>query len=152
MKPGNRKKQTTILKHHKDPSSKSLPTKSANLIGDEQQESLIQGRKRRSNWLRGESVRIGMSNGTEQTRKRAAPGDSNWLPSGWRVEDKVRTSGATAGSVDKVYKISSLCSLLQCSYVIKILPLDKINRLVWVWSCMLMVLCFAVLLRTNHGT
>ncbi|KAF3566696.1 hypothetical protein DY000_02017931, partial [Brassica cretica] len=61
------------------------------------------GRKRRSNWLRGsESVRIGMSNGTEQTRKRAAPGDSNWLPPGWRVEDKVRTSGATAGSVDKV--------------------------------------------------
>ncbi|KAH0906816.1 hypothetical protein HID58_038643 [Brassica napus] len=103
LKPGNRKKQTTILKHHKDPSSKSLPTKSANLIGDEQQESLIQGRKRRSNWLRGESVRIGMSNGTEQTRKRAAPGDSNWLPSGWRVEDKVRTSGATAGSVDKYY-------------------------------------------------
>ena len=99
---GNRKNQTTILKHHKDPSSKSLPTKSANLIGDEQ-ESLIQGRKRRSNRLRGsESVRIGMSNGTEQTRKRAAPGDSNWLPPGWRVEDKVRTSGATAGSVDKV--------------------------------------------------
>nr|VDD32717.1 unnamed protein product [Brassica oleracea] len=104
LKPvGNRKNQTTILKHHKDPSSKSLPTKSANLIGDEQ-ESLIQGRKRRSNWLRGsESVRIGMSNGTEQTRKRAAPGDSNWLPPGWRVEDKVRTSGATAGSVDKYY-------------------------------------------------
>ncbi|CDY33033.1 BnaA10g12390D [Brassica napus] len=103
LKPGNRKNQTTILKHHKDPSSKSLPIKSANLIGDEQQESLIQGRKRRSNWLRGESVRIGMSNGTEQTRKRAAPGDSNWLPPGWRVEDKVRTSGATAGSVDKYY-------------------------------------------------
>ncbi|KAL0750787.1 hypothetical protein Bca101_032790 [Brassica carinata] len=92
---------STFQQHHKDPSSKSLPTKSANLIGDEQ-ESLIQGRKRRSNWLRGsESVRIGMSNGTEQTRKRAAPGDSNWLPPGWRVEDKVRTSGATAGSVDK---------------------------------------------------
>lgn len=64
----------------------------------------------------GESVRIGMSNGTDQvnpspdnsaqqteskSRKRAAPGD-NWLPPGWRVEDKVRTSGATAGSVDKV--------------------------------------------------
>ncbi|KAJ0261413.1 Methyl-CpG-binding domain-containing protein 6 [Hirschfeldia incana] len=59
-----------------------------------------------------------MSNGTEQvnpppdnnsahqseskTRKRSAPLDS-WLPDGWRVEDKVRTSGATAGSVDKYY-------------------------------------------------
>ncbi|XP_006280964.2 methyl-CpG-binding domain-containing protein 6 [Capsella rubella] len=65
----------------------------------------------------GEKVRIGMANGTDQmnppqdssghqseskSRKRAAPGD-NWLPSGWRVEDKVRTSGATAGSVDKYY-------------------------------------------------
>ncbi|CAN8248475.1 unnamed protein product [Cochlearia groenlandica] len=60
-----------------------------------------------------------MSNGTDQavntspditaqqteskSRKRAAPGDNNWLPPGWRVEDKVRTSGATAGSVDKYY-------------------------------------------------
>ncbi|KAL0784944.1 hypothetical protein Bca101_001189 [Brassica carinata] len=58
-----------------------------------------------------------MSNGTEQvnpspdisaqqseskSRKRSAPLDS-WLPDGWRVEDKVRTSGATAGSVDKYY-------------------------------------------------
>lgn len=66
----------------------------------------------------GESLRIGMVNGNDQVnpspdssshqadsklRKRAAPGD-NWLPSGWRVEDKVRTSGATAGSVDKVKK------------------------------------------------
>ncbi|CAL9244241.1 unnamed protein product [Arabidopsis halleri] len=65
----------------------------------------------------GESVRIGMANGTDQvnpspdssshqaeskSRKRAAPGD-NWLPPGWRVEDKIRTSGATAGSVDKYY-------------------------------------------------
>ncbi|XP_010454932.1 PREDICTED: methyl-CpG-binding domain-containing protein 6 [Camelina sativa] len=67
----------------------------------------------------GESVRIGMANGTtdqvnpsldssgqqaeSKSRKRAAPGDNYWLPSGWRVEDKVRTSGATAGSVDKYY-------------------------------------------------
>ncbi|CAN7114746.1 methyl-CpG-binding domain-containing protein 6 [Brassica rapa] len=58
-----------------------------------------------------------MSNGTEQvnpspdnsahqseskSRKRSAPLD-NWLPDGWRVEDKVRTSGAKAGSVDKYY-------------------------------------------------
>uniref|UniRef100_A0A1J3CXG0 Methyl-CpG-binding domain-containing protein 6 n=1 Tax=Noccaea caerulescens TaxID=107243 RepID=A0A1J3CXG0_NOCCA len=57
----------------------------------------------------GESVRFGMSsNGKDQaqaeskSRKRAAPGD-NWLPPGWTVEDKVRTSGATAGSVDKYY-------------------------------------------------
>lgn len=63
------------------------------------------------------SVPIGMANSTDQvnpspgssvhqaesskSRKRPAPGD-NWLPPGWRVEDKVRTSGATAGSVDKV--------------------------------------------------
>ncbi|CAH2069430.1 unnamed protein product [Thlaspi arvense] len=60
-------------------------------------------------------ARIGMSNGTDQvdpspdnsahqaeskSRKRAAPGD-NWLPPNWRVEEKVRTSGATAGTVDK---------------------------------------------------
>lgn len=70
----------------------------------------------------GESVRIGMANGTDQvnpspdssshqaeskSRKRAAPGD-NWLPPGWRVEDKIRTSGATAGSVDKVKNLSSI--------------------------------------------
>ncbi|KAF8082702.1 hypothetical protein N665_0809s0005 [Sinapis alba] len=58
-----------------------------------------------------------MSNGTDEvnpppdnsahqseskSRKRSAPLD-NWLPDGWRVEDKVRTSGATAGVVDKYY-------------------------------------------------
>ena len=62
-----------------------------------------------------------MSNGTEQvnpspdnsahqseskSRKRSAPLD-NWLPDGWRVEDKVRTSGAKAGSVDKVNSLYS---------------------------------------------
>ncbi|KFK27467.1 hypothetical protein AALP_AA8G387100 [Arabis alpina] len=36
------------------------------------------------------------------SRKRAAPGDS-WLPPGWRIEDKVRTSGATAGIRDRYY-------------------------------------------------
>ncbi|VVB16585.1 unnamed protein product [Arabis nemorensis] len=65
----------------------------------------------------GQNVRIGMPKGTDQvhqspgnsaqraeskSRKRAAPGD-NWLPPGWKVEDKIRTSGATAGSVDKYY-------------------------------------------------
>ncbi|KAJ6309832.1 hypothetical protein OIU76_014718 [Salix suchowensis] len=28
--------------------------------------------------------------------------DTNWLPPGWVVEDRVRSSGATAGTVDKV--------------------------------------------------
>ncbi|KAF8094816.1 hypothetical protein N665_0352s0024 [Sinapis alba] len=37
-----------------------------------------------------------------KSRKRSAPLE-NWLPPGWRVEDKVRTSGATAGAVDKYY-------------------------------------------------
>ncbi|CAA7032501.1 unnamed protein product [Microthlaspi erraticum] len=37
-----------------------------------------------------------------KSRKRAPPGD-DWLPSGWTVEEKVRTSGATAGTVDKYY-------------------------------------------------
>ncbi|KFK27470.1 hypothetical protein AALP_AA8G387500 [Arabis alpina] len=60
---------------------------------------------------------VRMSNGTDQvhpspinwarqaesnSRKRAAPGDS-WLPPGWRIEDKVRTSGATAGIRDRYY-------------------------------------------------
>lgn len=40
-------------------------------------------------------------NSESKSRKRSAPLD-NWLPPGWRVEDKVRTSGATAGTVDKV--------------------------------------------------
>ncbi|ESQ37320.1 hypothetical protein EUTSA_v10002683mg [Eutrema salsugineum] len=59
-----------------------------------------------------------MSNGTDQVqpppenkadpavstpRKRASPGDSNWLPSGWTTEDRVRTSGTKAGIVDKFY-------------------------------------------------
>ncbi|CAH8296705.1 unnamed protein product [Eruca vesicaria subsp. sativa] len=38
-----------------------------------------------------------------KSRKRSAAPLDNWLPAGWRVEDKVRTSGATAGSVDKYY-------------------------------------------------
>lgn len=73
-----------------------------------------------------------MSNGTEQvnpppdhskSRKRSAPLDS-WLPDGWRVEDKVRTSGATAGSVDKVYMKSLNLLLLRRSsklFTLKIL-------------------------------
>lgn len=63
-----------------------------------------------------------MSNGTDQaqpppvntaspvdskSRKRATPGDDNWLPPDWRTEVRVRTSGTKAGIVDKV-KISAL--------------------------------------------
>jgi hypothetical protein len=28
--------------------------------------------------------------------------ETSWLPPGWVVEDRIRTSGATAGTVDKV--------------------------------------------------
>jgi len=60
-----------------------------------------------------------MSNGTDQaqpppenpatpvdskSRKRATPGDDNWLPPDWRTEIRVRTSGTKAGTVDKVKK------------------------------------------------
>ncbi|KAG7564693.1 Methyl-CpG DNA binding [Arabidopsis suecica] len=59
-----------------------------------------------------------MSNGTDQaqpppentanpvdskSRKRATPGDDNWLPPDWRTEVRVRTSGTKAGTVDKFY-------------------------------------------------
>lgn len=59
-----------------------------------------------------------MSNGTDQaqpppenpatpvdskSRKRATPGDDNWLPPDWRTEIRVRTSGTKAGTVDKFY-------------------------------------------------
>ncbi|CAG7892231.1 unnamed protein product [Brassica rapa] len=57
-----------------------------------------------------DSEAIGMSdqvnpspdNSGSKSRKRSAPLDNSWLPPGWRVEDKVRASGAKAGSVDKV--------------------------------------------------
>ncbi|KAJ0245962.1 Methyl-CpG-binding domain-containing protein 6 [Hirschfeldia incana] len=52
---------------------------------------------------RSNEVNPSPDNSESKSRKRAAPGDSSWLPPGWRVEDKVRTSGATAGSVDKYY-------------------------------------------------
>ncbi|KAM7256046.1 hypothetical protein ACFE04_011787 [Oxalis oulophora] len=37
--------------------------------------------------------------------KRAAPvtGDMSWLPAGWLIEERVRSSGATAGTVDRYY-------------------------------------------------
>ncbi|WZZ31452.1 hypothetical protein YC2023_014853 [Brassica napus] len=61
--------------------------------------------------VQGGSEAIGMSdqvnpspaNSESKSRKRSAPLDNSWLPPGWRVEDKVRASGATAGSVDKYY-------------------------------------------------
>ncbi|KAI4304636.1 hypothetical protein MLD38_040116 [Melastoma candidum] len=36
-------------------------------------------------------------------RVRPAADAPDWLPKGWTVEDRVRTSGATAGTVDKYY-------------------------------------------------
>ncbi|KAJ4827366.1 hypothetical protein Tsubulata_014958 [Turnera subulata] len=47
------------------------------------------------------------SESTAQTRPRRSvlPNAESltWLPSGWEVEDRVRSSGATAGSVDRYY-------------------------------------------------
>ncbi|KAG8663056.1 hypothetical protein MANES_01G173632v8 [Manihot esculenta] len=37
------------------------------------------------------------------TMSPGASESANWLPPGWLVEDRVRTSGATAGTVDKYY-------------------------------------------------
>ncbi|CAH2065183.1 unnamed protein product [Thlaspi arvense] len=37
-----------------------------------------------------------------RSRKRASPGN-DWLPPGWRTEEKMRTSGTKAGLVDKFY-------------------------------------------------
>lgn len=51
---------------------------------------------------RSDQVNPSPDNSESKSRKRSAPLD-NWLPPGWRVEDKVRTSGATAGTVDKYY-------------------------------------------------
>ncbi|KFK33990.1 hypothetical protein AALP_AA5G087600 [Arabis alpina] len=36
-------------------------------------------------------------------RKRASPAGDNWLPPGWTTQEKVRTSGTKAGTVDKFY-------------------------------------------------
>ncbi|XP_015873985.2 methyl-CpG-binding domain-containing protein 5 [Ziziphus jujuba] len=51
-----------------------------------------------------------MKKGPENTEFQAGRGkrkvseqEFNWLPSGWIVEDRVRSSGATAGTVDKYY-------------------------------------------------
>ncbi|GLT43320.1 hypothetical protein SLA2020_172800 [Shorea laevis] len=38
-----------------------------------------------------------------KSRRRVVVPAESWLPSGWIVEDRVRTSGATAGTVDKYY-------------------------------------------------
>lgn len=59
--------------------------------------------------------------GSENTESQAGRGrrkgseqDFNWLPSGWLVEDRVRNSGATAGSVDKVEIVMFL--LVECLF------------------------------------
>ncbi|CAN0910827.1 Triosephosphate isomerase, cytosolic [Linum grandiflorum] len=41
----------------------------------------------------------------EQSKPRARVFEMSWLPQGWLVEERVRTSGGTAGTVDKVPKI-----------------------------------------------
>ncbi|KAG2310949.1 hypothetical protein Bca52824_022506 [Brassica carinata] len=51
---------------------------------------------------RSDQVNPSPDNSESKSRKRSAPLD-NWLPRGWRVEDKVRASGARAGIVDKYY-------------------------------------------------
>ncbi|XP_062161031.1 methyl-CpG-binding domain-containing protein 5-like isoform X3 [Alnus glutinosa] len=51
------------------------------------------------------------SNGAEQNAaspagaqpRRAPAASPDWLPSGWSIEDRVRSSGATAGTVDRYY-------------------------------------------------
>ncbi|KAG6583427.1 Methyl-CpG-binding domain-containing protein 6, partial [Cucurbita argyrosperma subsp. sororia] len=43
------------------------------------------------------------SRGTDASPKSASSEKPNWLPPGWIMEDRVRTSGATAGTVDKYY-------------------------------------------------
>ncbi|OMO91254.1 Methyl-CpG DNA binding protein [Corchorus olitorius] len=42
------------------------------------------------------------SSAEPKAKRRVVPPET-WLPAGWLVEDRVRTSGATAGSVDKYY-------------------------------------------------
>ncbi|XVE79576.1 hypothetical protein DITRI_Ditri14bG0069900 [Diplodiscus trichospermus] len=43
------------------------------------------------------------SSSAEPKAKRRVVAPETWLPAGWLVEDRVRTSGATAGMVDKYY-------------------------------------------------
>ncbi|CAI0393085.1 unnamed protein product [Linum tenue] len=39
----------------------------------------------------------------ESSRSRTRVSETSWLPPGWLVEDRVRSSGATAGTIDKYY-------------------------------------------------
>ncbi|CAK9327023.1 unnamed protein product [Citrullus colocynthis] len=48
-------------------------------------------------------VSASTSRGTDASSKSALSERPNWLPPGWVVEDRVRSSGATAGTVDKYY-------------------------------------------------
>ena len=47
------------------------------------------------------------SSAEPKAKRRVVPPES-WLPAGWLVEDRVRTSGATAGVVDKVNLITNI--------------------------------------------
>ncbi|CAI0393380.1 unnamed protein product [Linum tenue] len=38
----------------------------------------------------------------ESSRSRTRVSETSWLPPGWLVEDRVRSSGATAGTIDKI--------------------------------------------------
>ncbi|GAV90687.1 TIM domain-containing protein/MBD domain-containing protein [Cephalotus follicularis] len=55
-----------------------------------------------------DSIVAGTSTGADpemasKPRRKAPTVDTSWLPAGWVVEDRVRGSGATAGTVDKYY-------------------------------------------------
>lgn len=64
--------------------------------------------KKRGTIREHKSENLATTNGTESaptpetasTRRLTAT--EAWLPPGWEIEDRVRTSGATAGTVDKV--------------------------------------------------
>lgn len=65
----------------------------------------------------GDSVPVPESTPPRRNAEMATVEPPNWLPPGWKVLDKKRTSGATAGTVDKVgifisLKISSLIRLI----------------------------------------
>ncbi|KAE8023302.1 hypothetical protein FH972_009015 [Carpinus fangiana] len=68
-------------------------------------------RRRRSSDGASASLASEKSNGPEQNAastagaqpRRAAPAAPDWLPPGWYTEDRVRSSGATAGLVDRYY-------------------------------------------------
>lgn len=67
-------------------------------------------RRRRSSDGASASLASEKSNGAEQNAastagaqpRRAPAAPPDWLPPGWYIEDRVRSSGATAGTIDRV--------------------------------------------------